>query len=396
MEPRERIRQAAWVDAKALRDAVHAAKEGEAAGQQRVAAAMVWAAFSCPHAIEPLYDVLSAAWLGAEVPEIPSGMPQAPLEASFWAAFFAVVDDAEQGYDAASITARVAALGGAVHPSFRELAEDCARRHPGAAAALTDPVPGRTDLDELGSCGDQTLGKTLYRMIVDQGYDLEVLDREAIALGALPRSLRYLNTRILQMHDVWHLVAGYQTTATHEIAISAFQLAQFGHNYPAMFLATITAITCSSRRMQDAGQRAGFGVLMQLIAEGWRHGREAPAFMDIRWESEWDRSIEAIRESHGIPIYRSISAAEPVRGGGVRFGASVGGQSALRCQRGNARNAPSCRPVSSRISVAYWLRLPAWPDSKPKAWMRSDAPVAVWRSTPDWTAARKLSKSVPW
>ena len=305
MDTKERVKQLARkTDRRALQDAVQAAKAGEADGQQRVAAAMAWAAFSCPAAIEPIYDVISSAWLGSgPLPEFPSELPEAPLEPNFWNAFFSVVDDAEQGYDAASITARVAALGGAVHPSFEQIAEDCARRHPGAAAALINPVPGRTDLDELGTCADQTLGKTLYRMIVHEGYDLEVLDREAIALSALPRSLRYLNTRILQMHDVWHLVAGYQTTASHEIAISAFQLAQFGHNYSAMFLASITTISCTL-------QPAGFSILMQLIAEAWRHGRETPPMMDIHWEAEWNNSIDTIREAYGIPVYQSSLPAD--------------------------------------------------------------------------------------
>ena len=304
MDAEQQIQQsAAWVDTETLRDSLEAARQGDAGSQRRVAGAMVWAAFSCPDAIEPVYDIIAATWLGSgQLPDIPTGLTQAPLEASFWNAFFSAVDDAEKGYDAASITARVAALGGAVHPSFRQISEDCARRHRGAGAALTNPVPGRTDLNELGACGDSSLGQTLYRMIVEKGYDLEVLDREAIALSALPRSLRYLNTRILQMHDVWHLVAGYQTTASHEIAISAFQLAQFGHNYSAMFLATITTISCTRRP-------AGFGILMQLAAEGWRHGRKTPAMMDIHWEAEWNRPVEEIREIYGIPVYQSVFPA---------------------------------------------------------------------------------------
>ena len=69
-----------------------------------------------------------------------------------------------------------------------------------------------------------------------------------------------------------------------------------------MFLAVVTTISCTL-------QPAGFSVLMQLIAEAWRHGREAPAFMDINWEAEWNNSVEAIRESYGIPVYRSVLPA---------------------------------------------------------------------------------------
>ena len=265
---------------------------------------MAWAGFSCPDAIEAVYDNIATAWLGSgEAPRIPGHLPEAPLEPDFWTAFWSVIDDAEKGYDAASITARVAALGGAVHSDFEAIAETCARRHPGAGAALTRPVPGRTDLERLRGCDENSLGRTLYGMVVDQGYDLEVLNREAIRLSALPPSLRYLNTRILQMHDVWHLVAGYETTATHEIAISAFQLAQFGHNYSAMFLATVTTIA-------HAMQPAGFPILMQLIAEAWQHGCRSPAFMDIEWEEEWNDCIETIRARHGIAVYRSALPAD--------------------------------------------------------------------------------------
>ena len=292
------------VDAGKLVNAVDALRQGDGAGRMQVAAAMAWAGFSCPGAIGAVYDNIAAAWLGSgETPPIPNDLPEAPLRSDFWNAFWSVIDDAAKGYDAASITARVAALGGAVHPGFEAIAESCAQRHPGAAAALVRPVPGRTDLGALGACDENSLGKTLYNMVVDQGYDLEVLDREAIRLDALPRSLKYLNTRILQMHDVWHLIAGYKTTASHEIAISAFQLAQFGHNYSAMFLASVMTIT-------HVMQPAGVPVLMQLIAEAWQHGRRSPALMDIEWEAQWNHSVETIRARHGIPVYQSALPAD--------------------------------------------------------------------------------------
>jgi ubiquinone biosynthesis protein Coq4 len=140
-------------------------------------------------------------------------------------------------------------------------------------------------------------------MIVENGYDPEVLDREAIKLSTKPHSLHYLNARILQMHDVWHLVAGYTTHSSNEIAISAFQLAQFGHNYSAMFLAAGMA-------MSTTNEPRGFTVLMQIVAEAWQHGRETPAMMDIEWEGEWNNSLESIRSKYGIPTYKSVFPAD--------------------------------------------------------------------------------------
>ena len=138
-------------DLSVLGEAVLRAKRGEWQGRETMAAAMAWAAFACPDATNAIYDQLAHAWLGqGSVSDYPHDLPEAPLEASFWEAFWAVVDGAEAGYDATSITVAVASLGAAVHPGMEQIAEDFARRHPGAAAALVRPVPGHTDLEALG------------------------------------------------------------------------------------------------------------------------------------------------------------------------------------------------------------------------------------------------------
>jgi len=305
VQSREKFQQATKrTDAAAIARAVAAAKRGEAQGRIQVAGAMAWAAFSCPDATNAVYDNICSAWLGAgPSPEIPLNLTETALEESFWEAFWTVVTGPEQGYDATSITVAVASLAAAVHGDFAAVAENHARSHAGAAAALTRPVPGHTDIEALAACPEESLGRSLYNMIIENDYDPEVLDRDAIMLSALPPSLRYLNTRILQMHDVWHLVAGYETTGTHEIAISSFQLAQFGHNYSAMFLAVVSTIS-------HCEQPRGFTILMQIIAEAWQHGRSTPAMMDIEWEEEWKHSLTQIRINHNISTMQSVFPAD--------------------------------------------------------------------------------------
>lgn len=287
-------------DAQTIANAVASTKRGEAAGRIQLAAVMAWVAYSCPDATTAVYDNITSAWLGyGPTPEIPLTLPEAPIEDSFWEAFWAVVEGPEEGYDALTITVAVAALADALHPNFEPIAENSAQHHRGAAVAHNSPIPGHTDIQALAHCPQDSLGLSLYNMIVENGYDPEVLDRESIKLAAMPHSLHYLNARILQMHDVWHLVAGYETTSSNEIAISAFQLAQFGHNYSAMFLAVGMAMSVTK-------EPRGFAIILQIIAEAWQHGREAPVMMDIVWENEWNNSLEEIRASHGINTYKSI------------------------------------------------------------------------------------------
>jgi ubiquinone biosynthesis protein Coq4 len=302
---REQIQQASKrTDAESIARAVAAAKRGDSSGRIQLTAAMTWAGYSCPDATAALYDNIASAWLGyGPTPQIPEGLPEAPLEDSFWDAFWAVVEGPPEGYDALTITVAVASLGAAVHPDFEHIAENHARKHPGAAIALTSPIPGHTDIPALAHCPPNSLGLSLYKMIVENGYDPEVLDRESIKLSAMPHSLHYLNARILQMHDVWHLVAGYTTNSSNEIAISAFQLAQFGHNYSGMFLAAAMA-------MATTKEPRGFTILMQIITEAWHHGRQTPFMMDIEWEREWNNSLETIRTRYGIPTYKSVFPAD--------------------------------------------------------------------------------------
>jgi ubiquinone biosynthesis protein Coq4 len=301
MSLREQIQQATKrTDATTIARAVATVKRGDRSGFITLTGAMAWAGYSCPDATTAVYDNIATAWLGSgPTPEVPTGLPEAPLEDSFWEAFWEVVEGPAEGYDALTVTVAVAALGSAVHPDYEQIAENNAHNHPGAAIALTSAIPGFTDIEALAQCPENSLGLLLHEMLVENGYDPEVLDRESIELSAKPHALHYLNARILQMHDVWHLVAGYTTHSSNEIAISSFQLAQFGHNYSAMFLAAGMA-------MSTTKEPRGFTILMQIITEAWQHGRETPFMMNIPWEEEWNNSLEVIRSRYSIPTYKSV------------------------------------------------------------------------------------------
>ena len=289
-----------WVGQPVLNDfaaRVQPAMQGDADAQQQVSGALLWTAFAAPGAVTAVYDAIAAGSVGQQPSTNDFAPEQCDIPAAFWDTFAETLTGPEQGYDATSITVAVAALGGSVAAQFAELAESAARQHSGSNDAANQAIPELIDVAALGQLPEGSLGNGLYRMLVDNNFDAEVLDREVIGLAHLSPALRYVNTRILQMHDVWHLAAGYQTTSLHEIAISAFQLAQFGHNYSSMFLATVATMSCCKTP-------AGFGLLMQNITEAWRHGRATPPLMEINWESEWHESSEEIRKRHDIQPFK--------------------------------------------------------------------------------------------
>lgn len=296
-----------------LEEQTRAAKAGDNEAADMVAAAIVRIAFITPTVAVALMDDVTRGWFDLAPEALATPQQQranlaelsepGALGDAFWNDFWGFVCDPNPSTGGDEITARVASLAANRAAGFNEHAERAVKTHPGAIDAAHRDMPPRLTLETLGRQPEGSLGHDFYRLIVDNNFNLEVLDREAIGLANLSPALSYLNTRILQMHDVWHLVGGYRTTVLQEIGISAFQLAQFGHDYSAMLIATAAA---ASRFKAPEG----FNLIMQLIAEGWLHGRQMPAFMAIDWESEWHLPITEIRARHGISAFESIFPAD--------------------------------------------------------------------------------------
>jgi ubiquinone biosynthesis protein Coq4 len=266
-----------------------------------LAADFAHAAFAAPEQIAAVYDAAASGWIGRPLNAAPiaATAPPGPVPDALWRDFWPLAEDAANGrVDAISITARTAALGGLMPVDFVARVAAGAHLFPAVSAAAAGPLPGRINLDDLAGQPAGSLGAAFHALIVDNKFDLEVLDRDALGLSALPKPLDYLNTRILQAHDLWHIVAGYDTTALHEIALSAFQMAQFGHNYSAMFL----AVTSTSLALAPP---EGFGVVMDVILTAYAHGRETPPLIAVPWEDIWSLDADAIRSRYGVTPYQS-------------------------------------------------------------------------------------------
>lgn len=265
-----------------------------------IAAALAHAAFLAPDKIAESYDALAEGWLGHAVKATPIDPLQPepePVPAGLWDEYWGIVEDGSTGkLDALSITQRTAALGKFFSPATIARIAAMAHEFEGVTEAASGPMPELIQLSTLAACPAGSLGREFHDLIVDNQFDLEVLDRDAIGIAQLPAPLAYLNTRMLQAHDLWHITAGYETTSLHEIAISAFQMAQFGHNYSAQFL-SITAV------IGALTPGKGYRFLMDTITTAWLHGRETPAMITIPWEQVWTQPVDKIRRTYGITPY---------------------------------------------------------------------------------------------
>lgn len=281
--------------------------KSQASDVKALAALWIHVAAAAPERLPGLYDEIAEGYFGEPIGAEPIAtdpkLTPEPISRAFWNDLWALLDEPRAGLGAATVTTRTAALTGDVSPNMQlRLAKAC-QAYPGVAAAMAQGYPKPFTLEQLARCPAGSLGGTFHALIVDNGFDLEVLDRDALGLEKLPPPLDYLNARILQCHDLWHIVAGYETTALHEVAISAFQLAQFGHPYSAMFLGM--ALTRLAFERPEGGP-----ILLPTILSAWMHGRRTPPLMSIAWETIWDLPVGDVRAGLGIAPYASPFPAD--------------------------------------------------------------------------------------
>lgn len=279
-----------------------AARQGDMQAAADLGALFARVAFVEPALIRETYDAAACGWFRDACAPCSLDRGSGSVNPALWPAFWQLLEDESQ-MDAGVFTTRTAALGQFVDDGFARRAGEASLAYPGVPQAVAQGWPERFRMTDLADCPHDSLGGEFHRQIVDNNFDLEVLDRDALGLAALPPPLDYLNVRILQCHDLWHIVGGYHTTALHEVAISGFQLSQFGHNYSAQFLALVTARAALRQQM-------GVPLLLEIILSGWRHGRATPSLLGVDWPQIWTRPTSAVRESLGVSPYVSPVAPD--------------------------------------------------------------------------------------
>lgn len=279
----------------------------QASDLKALAALWIHGAVARPETVPHVYDAVAEGYLGEPVGGRPvqtdTRAPPELIGRALWRELWALLDEPRAGLEAVSVTTRTAALAGLVSPHMQIRIGKAAKAYPGVVAAAGQGWPKPFTLAELAACPPDSLAGVFHALIVENGFDLEVLDRKALGLEALPPPLDYLNARILQCHDLWHIVGGYRTTALHEVAISGFQLGQFGHHYSSMFLAM--ALTRLAFERPEGG-----AILLPVILSAYLHGRRTPPLLPVRWETLWAQPVEAVRAKLGVTPYVSPFPAD--------------------------------------------------------------------------------------
>ncbi|MFO0684246.1 MAG: Coq4 family protein [Sandaracinus sp.] len=141
------------------------------------------------------------------------------------------------------------------------------------------------DFERLRALPASTLGGAYVRYLDTKNLDPDLFQ----APPGLPEVPAYIAMRMRQVHDLWHVLTGYDTDVPGEILLQAFTWAQT--DAPSAMLVTLGGLV-----RFGATER---GLFVRVI-DAYRRGRRAEFLAPLWLEEMWERPLDDVRAELGI------------------------------------------------------------------------------------------------
>lgn len=164
-------------------------------------------------------------------------------------------------------------------PAF-DLAAEFLKRDPASAALISDRyIPPAHNLEQLLTYPQDSLGYLYAAAMKRSGFDPN------LHAGMIADSdAQYVELRLSQTHDLWHVVTGFDTSPIGEIGLQAFHLGQFP--YPLATMLVANSLMSSTLLMPQE-----LPELLTAIALGWQMGQTAHSLFAQKWEENWEKPL---------------------------------------------------------------------------------------------------------
>jgi ubiquinone biosynthesis protein COQ4 len=164
-------------------------------------------------------------------------------------------------------------------PAF-DLAARQLQRNPACAKLIRDRyIPANYNLDLLLTYHPDSLGYIYASTIKNAPFNPN------LHMGMSAESdAKYVELRLSQTHDIWHIITGFDTSPLGEIGLQAVHLAQFPYPLATMLVANSLI---SSTLLEPESLPS----LLQAISLGWQMGKTAEALFAPKWEEAWDKPL---------------------------------------------------------------------------------------------------------
>jgi ubiquinone biosynthesis protein Coq4 len=153
-------------------------------------------------------------------------------------------------------------------------------KDPACAALIRDRyIPPAHDLETLLTLPSDSLGYIYAAEMKRKGFDPN------LHAGMTAKSdAEYVELRLSQTHDLWHIITGFNTSVVGEIGLQAFHLSQFPYPLATMLVATsLISTTLKEPKILPS--------LLDAISQGFQMGKAAKPLFAQKWEEGWEKPL---------------------------------------------------------------------------------------------------------
>ncbi len=136
------------------------------------------------------------------------------------------------------------------------------------------------NLEELLQYPKESLGYLYASNMKARGFRSEDL----YASFEINSDVSYVNARVAQTHDIWHIITGFSVSLMDEVGLQAFYLTQF---HEPLSVITITASLIYSILIKPEE----LPPLLNVIAKGMEMGQKAQPLFAQKWEENWEKPL---------------------------------------------------------------------------------------------------------
>lgn len=184
---------------------------------------------------------------------------------------------------------------GLLETSAYDLVAHHLNQDPDCAVLIRDRyIPPAHDLDALLTLPPDSLGYLYAAHMKKTGFDPN------LHAGMTAKSdAEYVELRLSQTHDLWHIVTGFDISVVGEIGLQAFHLPQFPYPLATMLVAnSLISTTLKEPEMLPH--------LLEAIAQGFQMGKTAKSLFAQKWEEGWEKPLSQWQVELNIqPIQQS-------------------------------------------------------------------------------------------
>jgi ubiquinone biosynthesis protein COQ4 len=178
-------------------------------------------------------------------------------------------------------------------PAYKRLAQHL-HQDPACSALIRDRyIPSAHDLDALLTLPPDSLGYIYAAKMKKTGFDPNLHAGMTASSDA-----EYVELRLSQTHDLWHVITGFGTSLVDEIGLQAFHLPQFPYPLATMLVAN-SLISTTLKEPEMLPQ------LLAAITQGFQMGNAAKPLFAQKWEEGWEKPLTQWQAELNIqPIQR--------------------------------------------------------------------------------------------